>query len=80
MHSLRKGFDCRYAGKAPAQVLQKLIRHASISLTMTYDANIDQAAMDALLGSSRVTSRVSEHSSQPVSQDTSTQPFPEQDL
>jgi integrase len=27
MHTLRKGFGCRYAGKVPAQVLQKLMLH-----------------------------------------------------
>jgi integrase len=52
MHSLRKGFGCRYAGKVPAQVLQKLMRHSNISLTMTYYANVDDAAMKAVLGES----------------------------
>jgi integrase len=50
MHSLRKGFGCRYAGKVPAQVLQKLMRHSNISLTMAYYANVDDAAMEAVLG------------------------------
>jgi integrase len=53
MHSLRKGFGCRYAGRVPAQVLQKLMRHHNISLTMTYYANVDDAAMNAVLGDKR---------------------------
>jgi integrase len=50
MHSLRKGFGCRYAGKVPAQVLQKLMRHSNIAITMSYYANVDDAAMEAVLG------------------------------
>jgi integrase len=57
MHSLRKGFGCRYAGKVSAQVLQKLMRHANISLTMEFYANVDEAAMEAVLGSQRNSSR-----------------------
>jgi integrase len=57
MHTLRKGFGCRYAGRVPAQVLQKLMRHASIKTTMDYYANIDDAVMDAVLGVGRNTSR-----------------------
>jgi integrase len=58
MQALRRGFGCRYAGKVPAQVLQRLMRHASISTTMTYYANVDDAAMEAVRGAGRVTSRV----------------------
>ncbi len=50
MHSLRRGFGCRHAGKVPAQVLQKLMRHADIKITMTYYANIDDAVEEAILG------------------------------
>jgi integrase len=50
MHTLRKGFGCRYAGKVPAQVLQKLMRHRRIKTTMDYYANVDSAVMDAVLG------------------------------
>jgi integrase len=49
-HTLRKGFGCRYAGKVPAQVLQKLMRHATIRTTMAYYANVDDAVMEAVLG------------------------------
>jgi integrase len=42
MHSLRKGFGCRYAGKVPAQVLQKLMRHSNIKITMAYYANVSR--------------------------------------
>jgi integrase len=61
MKSLRKGFGCRYAGKVPAQVLQKLMRHGSISTTMDYYANVDDAVMDAVLGPKRNSSRNSGH-------------------
>lgn len=50
MKTLRKGFGCRYAGKVPAQVLQKLMRHANISTTMDFYANIDDAVEQAVLG------------------------------
>src|SRR5262249_31090084 len=53
MKSLRRGFGCRYAGRVPAQVLQKLMRHASIKTTMDYYANVDDAAMEAVLGPQR---------------------------
>ena len=57
MHTLRKGFGCRYAGKVPAQVLQKLMRHRRIKTTMDYYANVDQAVMEAVLGPQRNISR-----------------------
>jgi integrase len=50
MHSLRKGFGCRYAGKVPAQVLQRLMRHSDIKLTMAFYANVDDAVREAVLG------------------------------
>ncbi len=53
MKSLRKGFGCRYAGKVPAQVLQKLMRHSSIKVTMDYYANVDDAVEAAILGDRR---------------------------
>jgi integrase len=53
MHTLRKGFGCRYAGKVPAQVLQKLMRHANIKTTMDYYANVDDAVEEAVLGDRR---------------------------
>jgi integrase len=53
MHSLRKGFGCRYAGKVPAQVLQKLMRHANIKTTMDFYANVDDAVEEAVLGPRR---------------------------
>jgi integrase len=57
MKSLRRGFGCRYAAKVPAQVLQKLMRHSRIKTTMDYYANVDEAAMEAVLGTGRNTSR-----------------------
>jgi integrase len=57
MHTLRKGFGCRYAGKVPAQVLQKLMRHSSIKTTMDFYANVDDAVMEAVIGTRRNGSR-----------------------
>jgi integrase len=57
MRSLRRGFGCRYAGKVPAQVLQKLMRHSDIKTTMSYYANVDDAVEAAVLGDKRNTSR-----------------------
>lgn len=51
--TLRKGFGCRYAGKVPAQVLQKLMRHSNIAITMDYYANVDDAVEAAVLGRQR---------------------------
>jgi integrase len=60
MHSLRKGFGCRYAGKVPAQVLQKLMRHSKISTTMDYYANVDEAVETAVFGDECNSSRNSD--------------------
>jgi integrase len=49
MKSLRRGFGCYWAARVSAQVLQKLMRHSTIALTMTYYANVDDAAMQAVL-------------------------------
>jgi integrase len=62
MKELRKGFGCRYAGRVPAQVLQKLMRHAHISTTLDYYANLDTAVEEAVLGFRRNTRRNSEGS------------------
>jgi hypothetical protein len=53
MKSLRHGFGCRYAARVPAQVLQKLMRHASIKTTTDYYTNVDDAAIAAVLGARR---------------------------
>jgi integrase len=53
MHTLRKGFGCRYAGRVPAQVLQKLMRHGNIKTTMEFYANVDDAVREAVLGPKR---------------------------
>lgn len=49
MKSLRRGFACYWASRVPAQVLQKLMRHSNIAITMKYYANVDDAAMKAIL-------------------------------
>jgi integrase len=53
MHALRRGFGCRYASKVEAQVLQRLMRHSNIAVTMGYYANVDSAVMEAVLGPQR---------------------------
>jgi integrase len=50
MKTLRRGFGCRYAGKVPAQVLQRLMRHSNIATTLDYYANVDAAVEEAVLG------------------------------
>jgi integrase len=49
MRALRRGFGCFHASRVPAQVLQKLMRHADIKTTMAYYANVDDAAEKAIL-------------------------------
>jgi integrase len=46
--SLRRGYGSYYAARVPAQVLQKLMRHANIGMTMRYYANIDTAVEEAV--------------------------------
>jgi integrase len=48
MRSLRRGFGCFYANRVSAHVLQKLMRHANITMTMTYYANVDPAVEEAV--------------------------------
>jgi hypothetical protein len=48
MRPLRRGFGCFYAGKVLAQVLQKLMRHSDIRITMACYANVDDAAERAV--------------------------------
>jgi integrase len=66
MHSLRKGFGCRYAGKVPAQVLQRLMRHSNISTTMDFYANVDATLEEAVLGPKRNSSRNTRPTAEPV--------------
>jgi integrase len=48
MKTLRSGFGCYWAARVSAQVLQKLMRHASITTTMIYYVNVDDAAVEAI--------------------------------
>ena len=63
MKSLRRGFGCYWAARMPAQVLQKLMRHSNIRVTMDYYANVDEAATAAVMNRQRSTLR----NSQPIS-------------
>jgi integrase len=55
MKTLRRGFGCYHAARQPAQVLQKLMRHANISTTMTFYANVDDAVEAAVSQGRNVT-------------------------
>ena len=57
MKTLRASFGCRYDGKVPAQVRQKFMRHSNIRVTMDDCANVDDAALEAVLGPQRNSSR-----------------------
>jgi integrase len=48
MKTLRRGFACYHAARQPAQVLQKLMRHANIATTMAYYSNVDSAVEAAV--------------------------------
>jgi integrase len=43
MHTLRKGFGCKVARKAPAAVLHRLMRHSTMQVTMDFYASVDDA-------------------------------------
>jgi integrase len=60
MKTLRQGFGCHYAAEVSAHVLQRLMRHSSIRVTMDYYANVDQAVEDAVRTAKRNTSRNSQ--------------------
>ena len=50
-HKLRKRFGCRLAkvlGKRGAAMLDELMRHSSMQVTMDYYANVDDALQDAI--------------------------------
>lgn len=50
LHDLRRAYGTRWAGKVPAQVLQRMMRHANISTTLTFYADTEQAALAAVWG------------------------------
>lgn len=49
-HDLRRVFGSRWAKRAPAQILQRLMRHSHISVTMDYYADTDDAAVALVCG------------------------------
>jgi integrase len=49
MKSLRRGFGCYFANRESAHVLQRLMRHASITTTLNYYVNCDAAVEQAVL-------------------------------
>jgi integrase len=69
MKTLRQGFGCHYAGQVSAHVLQRLMRHSSIRVTMDYYANVDQAVEEAVRTAKRNTSRNSQPSEAPAPAD-----------
>lgn len=48
LHDLRRSFGSRWAAKAPAQVLQRLMRHSDIAVTLSFYADVDKAALTLL--------------------------------
>jgi integrase len=60
--TLRQGFGCHYAAQVSAHVLQRLMRHSNIKITMDYYANVDAAVEDAVRRARRNTS----HNSRPA--------------
>jgi integrase len=76
--TLRQGFGCRYAAKVPAQVLQRLMRHASIKTTCEYYVNVNDAVFEAILGPGRNSKRNNRQSSQQVQVESESEnPLPE---
>jgi integrase len=60
--TLRQGFGCHYAVQVSAHVLQRLMRHSNIKITMDYYANVDAAVEEAVRKAQRNTS----HNSRPA--------------
>ena len=48
LHDLRRNFGSRWAAKVPAQVLQRLMRHSSIQVTLDFYADTEKAALELL--------------------------------
>jgi hypothetical protein len=48
LHDLRRSFGCRYAAVVPAQVLQRLMRHADIKTTLEFYTDLDNVLDDAI--------------------------------
>jgi integrase len=49
LHDLRRSFGSRYAAVVPAQVLQRLMRHANIKTTLEYYTDLDDVLDGAIL-------------------------------
>jgi integrase len=50
LHDLRRAFGSRWAAKVPAQVLQRMMRHADIKTTLEFYADVEESAIDAVWG------------------------------
>jgi integrase len=48
LHDLRRSFGSRYAAVVPAQVLQRLMRHADIRTTLEFYTDLDDVLDDAI--------------------------------
>lgn len=48
LHDLRRAYGSRWAGKVPAQVLQRMMRHSKIETTLGFYADVESAAMAAI--------------------------------
>ncbi|MBY0588601.1 hypothetical protein K2X85_15610 [bacterium] len=52
LHDLRSNFGSRWAGRVPAQVLQRLLRHSHIKTTLDFYADTERAALKAISSNS----------------------------
>jgi integrase len=76
-HDLRRSFGNRWARRVTTAVLQKLMRHASITTTMSYYVDLDAAELaEHLWGVGSVLGIVAASGPVPAAQET-TQPFTE---
>jgi len=55
LHDLRRNFGSRWARKVPAQILRQMMRHSSISTTLEYYAETENAAIELIWQPSSIT-------------------------
>lgn len=55
LHDLRRNFGSRWARKVPAQILRQMMRHASITTTLEYYAETEDAAIEMMWSQASIT-------------------------
>jgi integrase len=48
LQDLRRAFGSRWSARVPAQVLQRIMRHSNIQVTLSFYAETDDAALQAI--------------------------------